>query len=628
MGEIMNNRLFKIYVLPCILCLFVCFFTSCPNGAGGTFGGTLVTVTVLDSVGGTPVRESSTLAAYKAGTTILEYTSVPVVGGTARLYLSKDQCYDLRLSGIKDKLAASVIENYWVKSDRQTVTMIQRVPQQGALTEAPSVQSVKLNGIPFEDSGIWSGGGDAPMRLEIVFHCPSRAIVANASGNFGCAVAVGSSPSSRNNIASVSPDCVKAADGSWTCTARFNFNKISFPNKIDDFIITAYDAAGNRVERHINSVEFKERRPAIKDISGASVKDFRVEMHRFPHSLKLFSLPEQSAIRPFGIGTHNGESNTSEVLLYFRVKDRGAEDLPIRGFDIYRRVQGQTEWTRVGQRQYAADYAGENNSNWPAYKGIHLGYDTDTSLTENVTYEYKVAPFTDGTHHLDSPTATARLLPANTIELQSPADNGFVKKSELNNLSFSFRLTNAAIWDQKLADSFSFGLFITEKTSDQKIIFAGKATFYLKKGKGEKLGLQYAMSGNPQEHSFKELQARGVIASNLTEDDFISYKNGVITIKPAYLFHTTKGFNHPQCKDETFQTGVTYAWDIFDWGKELKKTYDDEPAAFSAAWKSKDVDGNEIGTDIEPLSSSESFANAIRYASSLNGQYFFKVTDE
>ena len=195
-------------------------------------------------------------------------------------------------------------------------------------------------------------------------------------------------------------------------------------------------------------------------------------------------------------------------------------------------------------------------------------------------------------------------------------------------MSFSFRLTNAAIWEQKLADSFSFGLFITEKTSDQKIIFAGKATFYLKKGKGERLGLQYAMSGNPQEHSFKELQNRGVIASNLTEDDFISYKDGVITIKPAYLFHTTKGFNHPQCKDETFQTGITYAWDIFDWGKELKKTYDDEPAAFSAAWKSKDVDGNEIGTDIEPLSSSESFANAIRYASSLNGQYFFKVTDE
>ena len=136
MGEIMNNRLFKTYVLPCILCMALCFFTSCPNGAGGTFGGTLVTVTVLDSVGGTPIRERSTLAAYKAGTTILEYTSVPVVNGTARLYLSKDQCYDLRLSGIKDKLAASVIENYWVKSDRQTVTMIQRVPQQGALTEA------------------------------------------------------------------------------------------------------------------------------------------------------------------------------------------------------------------------------------------------------------------------------------------------------------------------------------------------------------------------------------------------------------------------------------------------------------------------------------------------------------
>lgn len=627
----MKYSQFTRYTAFCFLCALVCFFTSCPNGAqqnGIYASGTAVTVNILDSVGGTPQTASTILSAYKAGTKSAACQPVTVSGGSAQLYLPEGQCYDLYLSGEKNKLAASVIENYWVKSaNAQTVTMFQRTPQQGAATEAPSVQSVKLNGVPFEDSGVWSGAVDKPMVLEIVFRAPSRAIQAvPTNGNFGCAVAVGSSPSSRNKIASVSPECVRNGDGSWTCTARFNFDKISFPNKTDDFIISAYDTAGNRVERHINSIEFKERRPALTDISGSSVKDFRIEMHRFPHSLKLFSLPNQSAISPFGIRSHNGESNTYEVLLYFRVKDASSQDLPIRGYDIYRRLQGQTEWTHIGQRQYVADYAGENNPNWPSYKGYHLGYDTDTSLEENVTYEYQVRPFNGSGKNLVSPTATARLFPANTIELQSPADNGFVKKSELNNLSFSFRLTNPDIWEQKLADSFSFGLFVTEKTSNQKIIFAGKATFYLKKNGGEKLALQYAISGNPQEYSFKELQTRGVIASNLTEDDFISYKDGVITIKPAYLI--TEGFNHPQCKDEKFQTGVTYAWDIFDWGKRLKETYDDEPAAFSAAWKSKDVDGNEIGTDIEPLSSSESFANAIRYASSSNGQYFFRVTAE
>ena len=620
----MNNHLFKTYVLPCMLCALVCLFTSCPNGASGTsFQGAAVTVNILDSVDGIPQTERTTLTAYKTGTESAVYGPVTVYNGTAQLYLPEGQCYDLKLSGKKNKLAASVIENYWVKSaDAQTITMFQRTPQQGAETEAPSVQSVKLNGIPFEDSGVWPGAVD---KLEIVFRAPSRAILADGRGNFGCAVAIGESPSSRNNIASASPDCVRNADGSWTCTARFDFDKISFPNKIDDFIITAYDLAGNRVERHINDIEFKERRPALKDMSGASVKDFRVEMHRFPYSLKLFSVPERSAISPFGITPHNGKSNTYEVLLYFKVRDYSG-DFAIRGFDIYRRVQGQTEWTRIGQRQYAADYTGEQDPNYPSYIGFHLGYDTDPSLEEGVIYEYQVRAFNGSGSYRVSPTATARLLPANTIELQGPADNGSVKKSELNNLSFSFRLTNPAVWDPKLIDSFTFGLFVTEKTSNENVIFAGKATFYPKRNPGERLGLQYAMSGNPQEYSFKELQTRGAIASNAKEDDFISYKDGVITIKPAYL--TTKGFNHPLYQGKTFQTGVTYAWDIFNWGKEVAETYDDEPVAFTAVWQSKDVDGNEIPYPTEPLSSSESFANGLRYASSSNGQFFFRVTDK
>jgi len=655
MGNILSLRR---YAAPVFLWALIALLTACPNITpsgkqpqdttpqnetpqsneilqnkppqnGGTYiTGTVVTVNVLDSVGGVSVTEPTILTVYKAGTAITAYSPVTVTNGMAQLSLPKDQCYDLHLSGKQDKLAASVIENYWVRSEKaQTVTMIQRVVQIGALTQAPSIQSVTLNGQPFEDGGVWAGTRDQIMKLNIVFRAPSRAIQARPTDtNFGCAVGIGTAPSSRNNIASASPVGPREADGSWKCTAHFAFPAISFPNEFNDFIITAYDVAGNRVERHINYVEFKERRPGLQTMTGAHIQGFRVEMHRFPHSLNLFNIEEQAKIRPYGIAPHNGERNTYEVLLWFQIKDSSSRDLPIRGFNIYRRIQGQSEWTYIGRRQYAKEYTGEQDPRYPAYMGYHLGYDTDPALEEGITYEYKVSPFVDSKQHLDSPTATARLLPANTIQLEYPADNGTVKKSEINKLSFSFKITNPDIWEKKQADSFSFGLLVTEKTSTQKVIFAGKATVYLKNDAGKRLGIQFAVSGKPQEYSLAELQSRGLIASSITEEDLISYSNGIVTIKPRYL--TTEGFNHPLFKDKEFTTGSTYGWDIFDWGKDAKSIYDDEPAVFTAIWQSKDANGNEIPYPTEPFSSSESFASNMRYSGSLNGQFFFKIADE
>lgn len=627
MKKLHHYPFFKCAAALCCIGVFISLFTACPNGQTPKKG-VAVTVNVLDSVGGVPITESTVLTVYKVGASRSLYDQVRIVNGSALLYLPKNQRYDFNLSGAENGRAASVIENYWIRTaDMQTVTMIQRMIQKGAQPEAPSIQSVTLNGQPFEDGSVWSSAVGQTMKLEIVFTSRSRAIQAIPdNGNFGCAVGIGTSPSSHNNIATVSPVCKRDIDGSWKCTANFSFDKISFPNEFNNFVITAYDVAGNRVERHINSIEFQERRPGLKTIEGASIRGFRVEMHRYPHSLKLFNNPGQSGTRPFGVTAHNGESTTSEVLLWFQIKDLASQDLPIRGFYIYRRIQGQAEWTLVGRQQYAADYTGEQDYRYPSYIGFHLGYDTDPSLEEGVTYEYKVRPFIDGSHYLDSPTATARLLPASTIELINPADNGVVKKSELDNLSFSFKITNPALWDNRLADAFSFGLLITEKASTENVVFAGKVSVALKATAGNRLKLQYAVSGNPKEYSFKELQERGFISGSAVEDDFISYRNGIVTIHPRYL--KTAAFNHPLFKDAKFTTGCTYGWDILDWGEDAKNISDNEPAAFTAVWLSKDADGNEIPYPTEPLSSSESFVSHLRYPGSLNGQCYFKVIEE
>ena len=104
---------------------------------------------------------------------------------------------------------------------------------------------------------------------------------------------------------------------------------------------------------------------------------------------------------------------------------------------------------------------------------------------------------------------------------------------------------------------------------------------------------------------------RGLVAPDLSESDLLTYKDGVVTIHPKYL--NTSVFNHPKYQSKTFKTGYTYCWDIFNWGKHPDETYDDEPAVFAAIWNDN---------------TSESFANGLRYASSANGNFYFKITDE
>lgn len=625
----MKYSLVKKYAALCCISLFVCFLASCPNGTQDTDNNVTLTVNVLDSLGGTLLSEQTNLTVSETSTASSPYAFVQVSKGTVQLLVQKNRCYNLYLAGQEDKRAASVIENYRIGDTKeQTVTMIQRTIQRKAAPIAPSVESVTLNDEPFTDGALWESPPYKDMKLKIVFRSPSRPILTANDGNFGCAVAVGSSASAYNNIATVSPECERTTDGSWRCTAQFTFNEISFPNEINDFVITAYDMAGNRVERYINSVTFKECRAGLNMINNAQIKGFRVEMRRFPHSLKLFNEPERQGLRSFERAAHNDASATYEVLLWFYIKDYASQDLYIRWFDIYRRKQGESEWVKTGRKLYTKDYNGAQNlpPSYHAYTGSHLGYDTAPSLEENVTYEYRIKAFTDSTHYVDSPIATARLLPANSIELTFPADNGFVKKSELNDLSFSFRLTNPDIWETPHADFFTFGLLVADKASPENIVFAGTVSVDLKKPEGERLALKFASSNQFIEYTLAELKNMHYIESSITEDDLISYRNGIVTLKPKYL--QTQGFCHPKYQKNRFQTGYTYCWDILDWGENPVDTADDEPAVFTALWECKSKDGEILPPPTEKLSTSESFANDIRYAGSLNGQCYFKVTDE
>lgn len=575
-----------------------------------TDGSSRISIEIVDSVCGTLIREDTVLSIYDSETQQQVLDPITISHGKETLSLLKGKCYTFKLAGKRNRLAASTLENYAVTKDTQNLTLIQRVPQMGSAVEAPSITDITLNGRTFTDNQHCSN--DAGTVLQVVFRAPSRAIQpAPKAGNFACAFGIGSSASAYSKVRETTPVCEYNPDGSWTCTAQFSLENIPFLSGTEMFSITAYDLAGNRIERHINNVTFKNNL-----IGGAyvpdsiSIQDFQVEMIRYPHSLRLFAAQEH-ALRPFGLQPHDGRSTSYETKLWFSVKHLGA-NVPITAFEIYRRDKGQESWERVQRKQYTSKYSGADTAAGfpPSYKGKHLAYDT-TPIEEGKEYEYYVKVFIDKDHFITSPIGTVRLLPACTIRLVSPADNTVVKKSELKALSFTFQLTNPALWEKEQARYFDFGILITERTAEDKKIFAGKMTIALNADTGNRLSIQLSDKKN---YRLSKLKEKGILPESIAEDDIVSYHNGYVTLKPAYLVQQLNNTNTiPE-----FKSGHTYSWEIFDWEYN-------EPARFVAVWFTKDWNGNSLTK--AKLHTSESLANRLRSAGSLNGHFYFTVTD-
>ncbi|MGP1575894.1 MAG: dentilisin complex subunit PrcA [Treponema sp.] len=575
-----------------------------------TDGSSRISIEIVDSVCGTLIREDTVLSIYDSETQQQVLDPITISHGKETLSLLKGKCYTFKLAGKRNRLAASTLENYAVTKDTQNLTLIQRVPQMGSAVEAPSITDITLNGRTFTDNQHCSN--DAGTVLQVVFRAPSRAIQpAPKAGNFACAFGIGSSASAYSKVRETTPVCEYNPDGSWTCTARFPLENIPFLPTQETLTITAYDLAGNRIERHINNVTFKNNL-----IGGAyvpdsiSIQDFQVEMIRYPHSLRLFAAQEH-ALRSFGLQPHDGRSTSYETKLWFSVKHLGA-NVPITAFEIYRRDKGQESWERVQRKQYTSKYSGADTAAGfpPSYKGKHLAYDT-TPIEEGKEYEYYVKVFIDKDHFITSPIGTVRLLPACTIRLVSPADNTVVKKSELKALSFTFQLTNPALWEKEQARYFDFGILITERTAEDKKIFAGKMTIALNADTGKRLSIRLS---DKKDYRLSKLKEKGILPESITEDDIVSYHNGYVTLKPAYLVQQLNNTNTiPE-----FKSGHTYSWEIFDWEYN-------EPARFVAVWFTKDWNGNSLTK--AKLHTSESLANRLRSAGSLNGHFYFTVTD-
>ena len=386
---------------------------------------------------------------------------------------------------------------------------------------------------------------------------------------------------------------------------RFKFN---FPSGVFDLVLVAYDVAGNRLERHqLVSIEacrmFEGQNPGFDtddDSRKVKFENFRVSMFRWPikmnifenkeHFENLFGMPWTEYTPPDGQGDAIKTPSTYIVI------GRGfiADDLDvvnIAGVDLYRRcVDDNTPFKKVG-------------STIPQFRASAFGsMDTDFTLEEGKTYQYKMVAFVDEgssleteylaevkvppsfLYFLDSikvegqgggvPNGTVYKYNANKIDKDIPMlktkkypKNTPDKDKERIKIDYSARVSTPKLWDKDYADEIEFGM--TLYTRNGEVVFASKCAVVFDDDEGEVLLVYLPLMGKYA--TLRELIDMKIIPRHYTMEDLVTFnkETGVLTIKDKYL--RVEAFNWGQLYGGTatfnYEAGNTYYWDIVNWGR-------------------------------------------------------------
>ncbi len=387
---------------------------------------------------------------------------------------------------------------------------------------------------------------------------------------------------------------------------RFKWN---FPSGVYDLVLVAYDVAGNRLERHqlvsIEAAKMMEgQNPGFstdKDSRKVKFENFRVALYRWPIKMNifenkqyfenLFGMPWTEYTPPEGQGDRIRTPSTYIALGRGYIAD-DAGLFNIAGVDLYRRCvdDGDKTFKKVG-------------SSIPPYRATAFAsMDTDFTLEEGKTYQYKMVAFIDEGSSLETeylaeitvPPAFMYFLDSIKVEGQGGGVNdGTVYKYNANKkdtvipllktkkypsntpdkdrqrikIDYSARMSNPKIWHKDYADEIEFGMTLYARNNDP--IFASKCTVSIDEDGNEELFVYLPLSGRYA--SLKELIDMKIIPSRYSMGDLITFNKatGQLTIKDAYL--RVRAFNWAQLYggDGSFnyEPGNTYYWDIVTWGR-------------------------------------------------------------
>lgn len=606
-----------------------------------------VEVKVFSAVGQSVVAGTK-VSAYKAGTPTAIETKTSDKNGACTFTLETGKLYDFVAE--KSGRCGSRVQNYYVLgADGEKLQMVQRAGTVGEKHEAPRVVDIKLQYDSEAPSELKAGDTldgskiRTTSKLIVRFALPSRLIPPDSStGNFGIACEVGRSATDLSNfITTRAVDTTPDADGYYTAT--ISLKNAGIPNGSDTLFITAYDTAENRVDYRL-PLNFLAKTVAAIDITGASIEHFYINTQRYPRPLNTFGTPRRDReMSVLGVPKHDNRETSFRTLMTFWVKDKNGKDLPISGYEIYRRVYEEgagprENWKLVATKLYDGPYKGLSSADTSnkALWGRHWGNDTDNDLTEMTVYQYKIVAFTDNKNRIESPIATTALYPAFNLKLVSPSDNGMINRNNIKNTEFKFKLSDTTLWDAKYSDSFTFGLIVSEKSNLATVPYCVKLRYNFNAVDDERLSISDWDSKAKKTYwrTLKDLKTEWLndtddyaVPGTIRVEDLISFdkSSGVVTIKAALLNIGYFNSWNRNAFGDTMEAGANYQWDVQDYGDDAGSVKDDVSASFLKEWPMLDSKTGEPIPNYPEIPRARTGSNFFDGENAINGRFSFSI---
>ena len=542
-----------------------------------------VEITVSDSVSGTVV-DGTKLAVYYAGSTSQAASVLPVKDGKVTAKVSPNKKYDFILLGEKGKWAGSMLQDYYVPEGGKSLTMLQF--GHGQITRdvtPPRIGKVKIENASGADITDGYKIGNAEKKVYVEFTSGVGAVESVAWNGFGAKLGIGMMPTSFAGIYGVYTPDNTPGDGVFTSEYVFDIEHAAMPNGNTELIIVGYDVANNRVEKHI-PVSFNKT-PAAAPLSNAEFEDPFMIMERVPFTNNTFStepgqglvqLDSGHGVMPYVLNPVEGHNSSYMAAFLFGVVNKNTNaPIPIMGFDLYRREKGVGKFKFVSRTHYDRPKT-ETGPGW----GVHQGLDTSSELEEGKEYEYKIEAFT-ATDKLESYILRGKVMEAFTYKLEAPENRKTIPLAQAENMSYSCRISNKKLLTKEEADWCDLGLLILDGQGEA--VFGSKFRYVFNSPNGPDLLIDTIGFGSGvKRFSYKRQLATALQTyygiTSLNDLITVNSSTGLITITDKFV--KIAQFNVVPVAGIAgtpmiYNAGVSYQWDIQDWGASPYSLGDD-----------------------------------------------------
>lgn len=604
----MSKKRWNAAALWCIL-LLAFLFGSCPQQKSASepekdpypipADAVSVEITVSDSVSGTLV-DGTKLVVFDSADGKQVTNQLTVRKGKVTAKVSPKKKYDFVLLGKKGTWAGSMLQDYYVPegglNGDKSLMMLQFA--HGQITRdvtPPHIDKVTIENASGVDITDNYNIGNAEKKVYVEFTSKVGAVEDVAWNGFGAKLGFGGMPTSYEGIdGEYTPDNTPG-DGIFTSKYVFDIERATMPDDKTELIIVGYDVANNRVEKRI-PVKFSKT-SAAAPLSNAKFGRVFVIMERVPFTNNTFSTePGQGLVQlgsghevmPQALNPIEGHNSSYVAAFVFSVVDKTTPttSVPIMGFDVLRREKGSTDAPKFVSRTHYNEPKTETRPGW----GAHQGFDTSSELEEGKEYEYTIKAFT-ATDTLESPVLKGKVMEAFTYSLKAPENRKKISAAEAANMSYSCTISNKKLLTKEEADWCDLGLLILDGQglavfgSKFCYVFDGVTvgigggsttgpdllidTIGFASGGVSRLSYKQHLAATPQISAY--LQSHGI---NKLEDLItVDSSTGIITITDKFV--KIAQFNVAAGTPMEYQAGVSYQWDIQDWGKSAISLKDD-----------------------------------------------------